>query len=395
MKEQLFFFLVALTNSGSIPVDIRPSHPVKDHNGQPSVPCSECPNSQLKKKIQKAKHILRLLQETQDLNVLPKAEQLVGATHKSYTLDDSVDATTPKTFKHPEKSPEKWFVPINPKQYKSPDSPETWFGPIVSRTFKTSDKSSKSVQHKMPPLINNKSPGDKKQNDQVDSNHSTLPWSESPAEATEETKTKLLEPITLLALKIFNSLPKPLPKEEEAHTTEEKKNIGIDLREDEVNDVVDVGNKEVDSASKMAVPISEQDWSPDKEDHTKKNNKTNSEAEEGNFDFGAKLDDESENIKKSSTEGSTAGDKKKIRFRPRKSHLTQLLMHTKVKFFKEYQDFFFMLQELGLVQKLGDVFSMFPVKEEEQEGSQYGVRCILSDFYASAFLFWIDIINLC
>ena len=54
-----------------------------------------------------------------------------------------------------------------------------------------------------------------------------------------------------------------------------------------------------------------------------------------------------------------------------------------------------MLQELGLVQKLGDVFSMFPVKEEEQEGSQYGVRCILSDFYASAFLFWIDIINLC
>ena len=165
---------------------------------------------------------------------------------------------------------------------------------------------------------------------------------------------KLLEPITLLALKIFNSLPKPLPKEEEAHTTEEKKNIGIDLREDEVNDVVDVGNKEVDSASKMAVPISEQDWSPDKEDHTKKNNKTNSEAEEGNFDFGAKLDDESENIKKSSTEGSTAGDKKKIRFRPRKSHLTQLLMHTKVKFINAYiyQDFCSRCRSSGLCRSL-------------------------------------------
>ena len=341
MKEQLFCVLVALTNSfgGSIPVDIRPSHPVKDHNGQSSVPCSECPNSQLKKKIQKAKNILRLLQESQDLNVPPKAEQLVGAPLKSYTLDDSGVATTPKTFKNPEKSPEKWFVPINPKPYKSPDSPETWFGPIVSRTFKTSDKPSKSVQHKMPSLINNKSPGDKIQYDQADSNHSILRWYEGPAEAAEETKMKLLEPITLLALKIFNSLPKPRPKEEEAHTTEEKKNIGFDAREDEVNDVVDVGNKEVDSVLKMAVQISKEDCSPDKEDHTKKNSKTDSEAEEGNFDFGAKLDDESENIKKLTTEGSTAGDKKKIRFRPRKSHLTQLLMHTQVKFIKAYQDF--------------------------------------------------------
>ena len=54
-----------------------------------------------------------------------------------------------------------------------------------------------------------------------------------------------------------------------------------------------------------------------------------------------------------------------------------------------------MLQELGLVQKLGDVFSMFPAREEELESSQYGVRCVLSDFYGSAFLFWNDIINLC
>ena len=331
MKEHLFCVLVALTNSfgGSIPVDIRSSHPVKDHNGQSSVPCSECPNSQLKKKIQKAKNILRLLQESQDLNLPPKAEQLVGAPLKSYTLDDSVVATTPKTFKNPEKSPEKWFVPINPKPYKSPDSPETWFGPIVSRTFKTSDKPSK-----MHPLENNKSPGDKIQDDQVDSNNSIQPWSKSPAEAAKETKMKLLEPITLLALKIFNSLPKPRPKEEEAHTTEEKKNIGLDAREDEVNDVV-----EEDSALKMTVPISKEDWSPDKEDHAKKRSKTDSDAGEGNSDFGAKLDDGSENIKKLTTEGGTSGDKKKIRFRPRKSHLTQLLMHTQVKFIKAYQDF--------------------------------------------------------
>ena len=343
MKQQIFCVLVALTNSfgGRIPVDIRPgpSHPVKDHNGQSSVPCSECPNSQLKKKIQKAKNILRLLQESQDLDVLPKAEQLVGAPHKSYTLEDSVAATTPKTFKNPEKSPEKWFVPINPKPYKSPDSPETWFGPIVSRTFKISEKPSKSVKHKMSPLINNKSPGDKIQDDQVDLNNSILPWTESPAEAGEETKMKLLEPITLLALKIFNSLPKPRQKEEESHKTEEKKNIGIDVRKDEVNDVVDVGNEEEDSALKMAVPTNKEDWSPDKEDHAKKNSKTDSEAEEGNFDFWAKFDDGSENIKKLTTEGGTSGDKKKIRFRPRKSHLTQLLMHTQVKLSKAYQDF--------------------------------------------------------
>ena len=54
-----------------------------------------------------------------------------------------------------------------------------------------------------------------------------------------------------------------------------------------------------------------------------------------------------------------------------------------------------LLQELGLVQKLGDVFSMFPVREEEQESSRYGVRWILSDFYVSAFFLRIDIINLC
>ena len=363
MKEQLFCVLVALTNSfgGSIPVDIRPSHPVKDHNGQSSVPCSECPNSQLKKKIQKAKNILRLLQESQDLDVLPKAEQLVGAPHKSYTLDDSLASTTPKTFKNPEKSPEKWFVPINPKPYKSPDSPEAWFGPIVSRTFKSSDKPSKSVQHKIPPRINNKSAGDKIQDDQADSNHSILPWSESPAEAAKETKMKLLEPITLLALKIFNSLPKPRPKEEEAHTTEVKRNIGLDVRKDEVNDVVDVGNEEEDSALKMAVPISKEDWSPDKEDHTKKHSKTDSEAQEGNFDFGAKLDDGSENIKKLTTEGITAGDKKKIRFRPRKSNLTQLLMHTQVKLSKAYhQDFCSCCRSSGLCRSLVMFSQCFP-----------------------------------
>ena len=136
--------------------------------------------------------------------------------------------------------------------------------------------------------------------------------------------------------------------------------------------MVDVGNKEVDSASKMAVPISEKDLSPDKEDHIKKNNKTNSEAEEGNFDFGAKLDDESENIKKSTTEGSTAGDKKKIRFRPRKSHLTQLLMHTKVKFFKEYQDFFSCCRSSGLCRSLVMFSQCFLSKKRSRKAVNIG-----------------------
>ena len=44
-----------------------------------------------------------------------------------------------------------------------------------------------------------------------------------------------------------------------------------------------------------------------------------------------------------------------------------------------------MLQELGLVQKLGDVFSMFPAREEEQENSQYRVRDQISMFQHSYF----------
>ena len=94
------------------------------------------------------------------------------------------------------------------------------------------------------------------------------------------------------------------------------------------------------------------DWSPDKEDHTKKHSKTDSEAQEGNFDFGAKLDDGSENIKKLTTEGGTSGDKKKIRFRPRKSHLTQLLMHTQVKFMKACQYFCSCCRSSGLCRSL-------------------------------------------
>ena len=47
--------------------------------------------------------------------------------------------------------------------------------------------------------------------------------------------------------------------------------------------------------------------------------------------------------KKSTTEGGAAGYKKKIRFRPRKSHLTQLLMHTKVKFINAYMSHLLLL----------------------------------------------------
>ena len=85
-----------------------------------------------------------------------------------------------------------------------------------------------------------------------------------------------------------------------------------------------------------------------------------------NIDFGDKL---SETVGYSNTDRDTG---EKIRFRPRKNYLSQLLRHTQVDTVTIHPTYF-LLQELGLVQKLGNIFTLFPERKEGIGGSQSGV----------------------
>ena len=305
---------------------------------------------------------------------MPEAQKLKNVTLKDISpQENSKDAVVPTEQTSPEssdESPEKWFIPIDPRPYKSPDaSPETWFRPIVPKPYNPMDKSSKDEQSNVPTSIPSELSVELIQEPQPDTKEAQTSGEESNSES------KVLEPITLLALKIFNSLPKPRSKEDELGKKEERKRPDnrSELRDEEKVRFLLTGDPVPES--KVAFPKSKEEQKADKE------NMNNTEFERDvhlresisvadgsvNVDFGDRLSGPP-----SKTVGSSNRDTgEKIRFRPKKNYLSQLLRHTQVGIVTNPNNVF--LQELGLVQRLGNIFTLFPERKEGIGGSQSGV----------------------
>ena len=331
----------------------------------------------LENKLQKARRILRLLEKSRSSNTLverlPEAQQLKTVPLKDFSSQESSkDAVILSEQTSPEssdESPEKWFIPIDPRPYKSPDaSPETWFRPIVPKPFNPTDKSSRDIEPNNVSIPSELSV-DLIQEPQPDTKDAQTLGEESNLE------NEVIEPITLLALKIFNSLPKPRSKEDELSKKEERKRPD---NRSELRDKEKVGfllSGDPVPESKVALPKSKEEQKADKE------NMNNTEFERDvhlresisvadgsvNVDFGDRLSGPP-----SETVGSSNRDTgEKIRFRPKKNYLSQLLRHTQVGIVTNPNNVF--LQELGLVQRLGNIFTLFPERKEGIGGSQSGV----------------------
>ena len=283
----------------------------------------------LENKLQKARRILRLLEKSKNSNTLverlPEAQQL-----KTVALqENSKDTVIPTEQTSPEssdESPEKWFIPIDPRPYKSPDaSPETWFRPIVPKPYNPMDKSSKDEQSNVPTSIPSELSVELIQEPQPDTKEAQTLGEESNLE------NEVIEPITLLALKIFNSLPKPRSKEDELSKKEERKRPD-NTSELKVEKKVMTGDPVPES--KVALPKRKEEQ---KADRVNVNNKgfyrdlmESILVSDGsvNTDFGDKLSaSPRETVGSSNTDRDTG---EKIRFRPRKNYLSQLLRHTQV-----------------------------------------------------------------
>ena len=291
----------------------------------------------LENKLQKARRILSLLEKSRNSNTLverlPEAQKLTNVTLKDISSqENSKDAVVPTEQTSPEssdESPEKWFIPIDPRPYKSPDaSPETWFRPIVPKPYNPMDKSSKDEQSNVPTSIPSELSVALIQESQADSIEAQTPEGEFNSES------KVLEPITLLALKIFNSLPKPRSKEDELSKKEEMKRPDnrSEFRDEEKVRFLLSGDPVPES--KVALPKRKEEQ---KADRVNVNNKgfyrdlvESILVSDGsvNTDFGDKLSaSPRETVGSSNTDRDTG---EKIRFRPRKNYLSQLLRHTQV-----------------------------------------------------------------
>jgi len=346
-------------------------HSSSEHSHCSSPPCRRphWPRIKLENKLQKARRILRLLEKKSQhsktlVERLPEAQHLKTVPLKEFSSQEyskgEVDPTEKSTVESSDESPEKWFIPIDPRPYKSPDnSPETWFKPIVPKAYKSPEEHSKDAQADLPMLIPSELSVDVTQETQTDSNEADIQSS-----LQEES---ILEPITLLALKIFNSLPKPRSKENKLEKNEEKKSVDnrSEPRDGEKEGVLLSG----DSApqSKVALPESKEEQQADEENVNKKGFERDVNLRESilapkgsvNINFGEKISGPP-----SKTAGYSNTDRdngEKIRFRPRKNYLSQLLRHT---------------QDLGLVQKLGNIFTLFPERKGDLGSTQSGEHSI-------------------
>jgi len=189
-------------------------------------------------------------------------------------------------------------------------------------------------------------------------------------------ENKVVEPITLLALKIFNSLPKPMSKQDEWNQKVEKRK-SVDNRSELMGDGEKTGfafsgnsvSQSKVSQPKVALPKSNEEEKADKENVTNKGFERDVHLTETilvanepvNINFGDKLSaPPSETVSSSNTDRDNG---EKIRFRPRKNYLSQILRHT---------------QELGLVQKLGDIFTLFPERKEDHHKSTQSEEHLIS-----------------
>ena len=386
---QPHIFCLMATASAAFAGKNFPADDMANHSDCSSLSCR--PHSAkigLEIKLQKARRILHLLEKSQHSNSLlerlPEAQPLKTVALKDFPSEEySKDEVIPKEQTTPEssdESPEKWFIPIDPRPYKSPDdSPETWFRPIVPKPYKSADKhSSKDEQPDVPTQIPSELSVDAIQESQPDSNEAQSLREESNLE------NKVLEPITLLALKIFNSLPKPRSNKNELNKKEEERksvdNRSEQMRDGEKVEFIVSGNSV--SQSKVALQKSKEEQKADEENGNNKGFEKDVHLRESilvgngpeNKIFGDKLSaPPSETGVSSSNTGQDNG--KKIRFRPRKNYLSQLLRHTQVvrQIVTDLNKVF--LQELGLVQKLGDIFTLFPERKEDYDESTQSRVC--------------------
>ena len=346
MQPHVFWLLA--TASASFAGNISPVYETANHSDCSSLSCrSHTAKIGLENKLQKARRILRLLEKSQNSNTLlerlPEAQPLKTVAPKDFSSQeyskDEVIPTEQTTPESSDESPEKWFIPIDPRPYKSPDdSPETWFRPIVPKPYKSPDEySSKDEQPNMPTPIPSELSVDVIQESQPDTNRAQNLREESHLE------NKVVEPITLLALKIFNSLPKPRSKQDEWNQKEEKRK-SVDNRSELMGDGEKTGfafsgnsvSQPKVSQPKVALPKSNEEEKADKENVTNKGFERDVHLTESilvanepvNINFGAKLSGPpSETVSSSNTDRDNG---EKIRFRPRKNYLSQLLRHTQV-----------------------------------------------------------------
>ena len=365
MEGKLFWILSAVSvsfaanipffdrsrESDSVRQSIDPAYrfladPIANHYDCSSLSCSESAKIGLESKIQKARRLLRLLEDTQNSSPLlklegfPKAQPLKRSSLKNDASKDLSFEDYPKDSVTPAKqtteespddeSPEKWFIPIEPRPYKSPDnSPETWFRPIVSRPY----KSPRDEQLDVPTPIPTELSVDVIQEPEQDSDRAIEATPQKMGKYSNLEKG-VFEPITVLALKIFNSLPKPKSKDNELHNKEWKGVGNRSEKEEEVRDIEEVGGGDSVPESLVNVVVQKSK----KADNGKMNNKgletdfnlkepSSESSGSMDVDFGDKL---------SAPTGATASYNtrdggEKIRFRPRRNYLTQLLRHTQVK----------------------------------------------------------------